>query len=142
MAVATYDTQQNGTLTMSTDSQSLRIVSIGPTVQSVENIRTTYLANTNKHTWTPGELADCEEIQVVVQNSPGVNNPTLGLVQTFTITGPTPTGASAGESCTATGYVRSITVIPGYSSEQEGLQMKTFIVKFDGLTGPTRTPAS
>jgi ABC-type dipeptide/oligopeptide/nickel transport system ATPase subunit len=141
MAVAAYDTQQGATLTLGTDSLTLRLVSIGPVVESVGNIPLTNLANTTKKTWTPGELADYDEIQVVYQNSPGIANPTK-VVQTITITGPTASGASTPESVTGTAYVRSFHVLPGYSSENEGLQMKTMVIKYDGATGPTRTVSS
>ena len=141
MAVATYDTQQGATLTLGTDSLTLRIVSITPVIESIINIPLTNLANTTKKTWTPGELADYEEITVVVQNSPGVANPTK-VVQTITVTGPTATGASTPESMTGTGFVNSLTMLPGFDSGNEGLQLKTFKIKMDGATGPTRTVSS
>ena len=141
MAVATYDTMQGATLTLATDSLTLRIVSIAPIVESVIHIPLTNLANTTKKTWTPGEFADYGEIAVVVQSSPGVANPTK-VVQTVTITGPTATGAGTPESVTGTAYVFELTMLPGFDSANEGLQMKTFKIKFDGATGPTRTQSS
>lgn len=141
MTIATYDTQQNATLTLGTDSLTLRLVSITPVIESVIHIPLTNLANTTKKTWMPGELADYEEITVVVQNSPAVANPTK-VVQTITITGPTATGAGTPESVTGTGYVFSLTMLPGFDSGNEGLQLKTFKFKWDGATGPTRTVSS
>lgn len=141
MAIATFDTQQNATVTLGTDSLTLRIVSITPVVETIINIPKTNLANTTKKTWTPGELADYEEVTVVVQNSPGVANPTK-VVQTITITGPTASGAGTPESVTGTGFVNYVTVLPGYDSGNEGLQLKTFKFKWDGETGPTRTVSS
>lgn len=141
MAVAAYDTQQGATLTLGTDSLTLRIVSIGPVTEEYVNIPLTNLANTTKKTWTVGELADFPEIQVTYQNSPGLANPSIAA-QTFTITGPTATGAGTPESITGTAFVNQRTLIPGFSSESEGLQMKTFRFKWDGGTGPTRTVSS
>lgn len=141
MAVATFDTQQNATLTLGTDGLTLRIISITPVVGSVKILRKTYLANTTKETWLPAELEDYEEHTVVYQNSPGVANPTK-VVQTVTITGPTASGASVPESVTGTAFAFSTTLLPGYSSETEGLQLKTFKFKWDGETGPTRTVSS
>jgi hypothetical protein len=141
MAVAAYDTQQGATVTLGTDSLTLRIVSIGPLVEKVVNIPTKNLASTTKQTWAVGELADYDEIEVVYQNSPALANPTK-VHQTITITGPTATGAGTPESVTGTGYINTVTVLPGFSSENEGLQMKRFVIKFDGLTGPTRTVSS
>lgn len=141
MAVATYDTMQGATITLATDSLTLRLVSIGPVVGSIIHIPLTNLANTTKKTWMPGELEDYEEIEVVYQNSPAVAVPTL-VVQTITITGPTATGAGTPESITGTGYVFSRTFIPGFDSGNEGLQIKRFRFKWDGATGPTRTASS
>lgn len=141
MAVATTDTQQGATLTLGTDSLTLRIVSIGPLTEEIVDIPTTYLGSTTKKTWRPGELANYKDIQVVYQNSPGVAVPTK-VVQTITITGPTATGASTPESATGTGYVKEVPMLPGFDSSNEGLQLKTMVVKFDGETGPTRTVSS
>lgn len=141
MAIATYDTQQGATLTLGTDSLTLRIVSIQPVVETFTNIRTTHLGTTSKHTWTVGELADYDEIEVVVQNSPAVALPSVAA-QTFTITAPTAPGGSVGESVTGTAFVSRRTWLPGFSSESEALQTKAFRFKWDGGTGPTRTAGS
>jgi hypothetical protein len=141
MAVATYDTQQGATLTLGTDSLTLRIISITPVVAKIPNIRTTHLGTTSKHTWMPGELEDYDEITVVYQNSPAVAQPTK-VVQTITITGPTASGASVPESVTGTGFVNQDTKLPGFSADNEALQTKQMVIKFDGNTGPTRTVSS
>lgn len=141
MTIATKDTQQNATLTLGTDSLSLRVVSITPITETIVDIPTTYLANTTKKTWQPGELADYPAFTVVYQNSPSLANPTK-VVQTVTVTGPTASGASTPESVTGTAYANSITVLPGYDSGTEGLQLKTIVIKWDGETGPTRTVSS
>ena len=141
MAVATYDTQLGAALTLATDSLTLRVISITPVRRQVPMIRTTHLGTTTNHTWTVGELYDYDEITVVYQNSPGVAQPTKAA-QTITVTGPTASGASTPESVTGTGCVRSDDPLPGFSSENEALQTKQMIIKFDGLTGPTRTASS
>ena len=141
MAVATTDTQQGATLTLATDSLTLRIISITGVIEKIINIPTTYLGSTTKKTWRPGELADYDEVTVVYQNSPGLANPTK-VVQTITITGPTATGASTPESVTGTAFVNTVPMLPGYDSANEGLQTKTLVFKWDGETGPTRTVSS
>src|SRR6185503_1705219 len=141
MAIQTYDTQQGATLTLGTDSLTLRIEAIGPTIESVIIIPLTNLANTTKKTWAPRELADYEEVVVLVHNSPGVANPSK-VVQTITITGPTAPGGSVPESVTGSAFVFYLTMVPGFDSANEGLQKKTFKIKWDGATGPTRTIGS
>lgn len=141
MAVAAYDTQLGATLTLGTDSLSLRIISITPLRENFTSIRTTHLGTSGKHTWIVGELADYDEVTVTVQNSPGLANPSTAA-QTITITGPTASGATTPESVTGTAFIRQRDFIPGFSSENEALQTKTFVIKYDGGTGPTRTVSS
>lgn len=141
MAVAVIDTQQGATLALATDSLALRIVSIGPTVGAIAILPKTYLGSVSKKEWFPGELEDFEEVQVVYQNSPGLANPSK-VIQTITVTGPTATGASVPESVTGTGFCFSVTMLPGFDSAAEQLQLKTFKFKWDGGTGPTRTVSS
>jgi len=141
MAVAVVDTQQGATLGLTTDSLSLRIVSITPVVGTIKILRKTYLGSVSKEEWFPGELEDFEEHTVVYQNSPGLANPTK-VIQTVTVTGPTASGASVPESVTGTAFCFSVTMLPGFDSGTEGLQLKTFKFKWDGGTGPTRTASS
>lgn len=141
MAVAAYDTQLGATIALATDSLSLRVMSITPIRRKYKTIRTTHLATTDKETYMVGELADYDEITVVYQNSPGVAQPTSAS-QTITITGPTAAGATTPESVTGTGIVVQDDLLPGFSADQEGLQMKQMTIKFTGLTGPTRTVSS
>lgn len=141
MAVSAYDTQQGATLTLGTDSLTLRLTDIGALRKVLQAIRTTYLGTATNHTYIPGELADYPPIAVTYQNGPGIANPS-NAVQTITITGPMATGASVAESVTGTAFVLEQDVVPGFSSAQEGLQIKTISIKFDGGTGPTRTVSS
>jgi hypothetical protein len=141
MAVAAIDTQQGATLTLGTDGLTLRIVSITGTIEGIKILPKTYLGSTTKMEWFPGELADYDEVTVVYQNSPGLANPSK-VIQTITVTGPTATGASVPESVTGTAFCHSITMLHGFDSQIEGLQLKTFKFKWDGGTGPTRTVSS
>lgn len=141
MAIATYDTQQGATITLATDSLTLRLTDIGALRKVIEMIRATYLATVTDHEWVPGELANYPPVPITYQNSPGVANPS-NTVQTITITGPVAPGGSVAESVTGTGFVVENDVLPGFSSGSEGLQIKTASIKFDGFTGPTRTVGS
>jgi len=68
--------------------------------------------------------------------------PTAGTVQTMTITAPVAPGGTVAESVTGTGFVVESQYLSSFSSDQEGLQMKRGVLKFDGFTGPTRTVGS
>jgi hypothetical protein len=141
MVPAVKDTQQGATITLAGDGLSLRITKIDPLTAVYGEIDTTTLSASTKRTWTVAELANFKDIAVEYQNSPGLANPTPAA-QTVTITGPTASGASVPESATGTAFIKEVPYLPGFSSASEGLQMKTFILKFDGETGPTRTVSS
>jgi len=142
MAIAAYDTQQGATMTLTTDAITLRLTNIAAVRRVFIAIRSTYLSTTLKHTYISGELADFPAFPVTYQNSPGLANPTGGLAQTFTITMPVAPGGSVAESITGTGFVLEGDDTASASSDSEGLQMKSFMFKPDGLTGPTRTVGS
>lgn len=142
MAIATYDTQQGATITFGSDSLTLRLTSVAPLRAAIAIIRATYLGTTGDHEYVPGELKDYAPIPVTYQNSPGLANPSVGTVQTITITGPVAPGGSVAESVTGTAFVSEGDVVPGFSSDSENLQMKSITIKFDGFTGPTRTVGS
>lgn len=142
MAIQAYDTQQGFTLTLVTDSLTLRLVSTTELAQFWARIRATHLGTTTDHEYVMGELADTDPVTVTYQNSPGLANPSGGLVQTITMTGPVAPGGTVAESVTGTGAVIRRTMLPGFSSESEALQMKSFQFAYDGFTGPTRTVGS
>lgn len=141
MATATYDTQQGITMTLSVDSLTLRLTNTGALRKVLIAIRTTYLGSTTKHTYIPGELADFPPIPVTYQNSPGIALPT-NVVQTITFTMPTATGMSVPESVTGSAFIMENDMTPAMSSDSEGLQMKSILIKFDGVTGPTHAIGS
>ena len=140
MPAQLFDTQQGATMSFATDGLSLRLMEIPPILKEIVMIRCTHLQST-KHQYVPGELPDYPEVRIRFQNSPTLASLTQ-VSQTVTITGPVPPGGSTAEIFAGTAVVRVVPETPGYSAENEALQMKEAVIKFDGQTGPTRTPAS
>jgi len=141
MSVQAYDTQLGFALTLGTDALSLRVKSTTPLHEILQKIKTTYQGTTAKNTYIVGELADYNGVTVVIQNSPGLANPT-SAAQTVTLTGPTATGASVPESITGSAFVIEKDMFPGFDIASEDLQQKVFVIQYDGVTGPTRTTSS
>lgn len=142
MAIAAIDTQQGATITLSVDSAAYRIVTIPPLRRSIVPIRSTYLSTTVNHRFIAGELRTFETVTVLYQNSPALAQPTIGTTQTITITGPLASGAAVAESSAFSGFIISDDVMPGFTSETEGLQVKQMVIQVDGETGPTHVVSS
>lgn len=141
MAAQLYDTQQGATMTLATDSLTLRLISIEPLNIEKAVLDITHLGTTGFRPKLQGDLKDAKAQKVKYQNSPSIANPS-NTVQTITITGPTPPGGATGEIIAGTGFVYMNHENPGYDATSEALQVKEFTFIFDGGTGPTRTAAT
>lgn len=141
MAAQLYDTQQGASLTLGTDSLTLRIVSIDALQIEKAVLDITHLGTTGFRPKLQGDLKDAKAIKVVYQNTPTIANPS-NTVQTITITGPTPPGGSTGEIIAGTGFVYQNNENASYSATAEALQTKEFTFIYDATTGPTRTAAT
>lgn len=141
MPLQAYDTQQGATITLSADSLALRIISIEPVKVQLPVIDTVHLGTTGKRSKIQGDLEEYQGVRVRYQNTPGLANPSK-TAQTIAITGPIPPGGASGEIETGTGFVHQKDEMPGFDSGSEALQVKEFTFIYDGLTGPTRTPAA
>lgn len=137
----TYDTQQNATIAFSVDSLALRVLKIDPVKVRIPILDATYLATAGARMKVPGELKEYQGVKVVYFNTPNIANPSR-VPQTILVTGPIPPGGSAGEFETGSGFIHEQDEMPGFDASQEGMQMKEFTWIYDGITGPTRTPAS
>ena len=144
MTIAVVDTQHGATIALSTDSLAFRPTDIGGATRTVGDVETTYHATATNATCVPSDIASLEEITITYQNSPGLASPSLRTVQTLTITGPLPSGASTAEIMSITGYVKKVDDSPQYQTATGGsgsVQMKTLVFKPDGTTF-THTPAA
>tara|TARA_Y100000310_G_scaffold246825_1_gene252226 strand:- start:3040 stop:3393 length:354 start_codon:yes stop_codon:yes gene_type:complete len=109
---------------------------VGATKSTLPAVETTYHATTGNATRVVGDISDLAPITITYQNGPSLANPSKG-VQTLTITGPTPSGASTAEIMSITGFVIDTEDSPQYDTStgsSAALQMKTFIFQPDGTT--------
>ena len=143
MTIQTYDTMHGATIGLSVDSLTLRVTDIAGAKSTIDAVETSYHGTTGNATRMPGDLSDLSPITITYQNSPTLASPSKG-VQTLTITGPLPSGASTAEIMSITGFFTEVQDSPQYSTStggSSGLQTKTATFQPDGTTY-THTPAA
>jgi len=137
MAVALLDTMHGATIALSTDSQTFRVSDITASGGSVPEVPASHHGTTTNAAKVFGDLKELRPITITYQNSPAVATPSIGTVQTLTITGPLPSGASTAEIMSITGAVTEADDSPQYTSAtgtSAGLQMKSMVFTPDGTT--------
>ena len=143
MAIVLFDTQHGVTIALSVDSLTLRVTNVSPAKRTIDMVENSHHGTTTHGTKVLGDLTDLALITITIQSGPSVASPTQ-VVQTLTITGPTPAGAATGEIMSITGVVSEYEDSPEYATATGGssaLQMKTMIFTPDGTTY-TRTVAA
>lgn len=136
MSIVTHDTQHGVTIALSVNSLTLRITSVAPAKSTIPAVESTHHATTGDATMVVGDIEALAPISITYQNNSQLANPTK-VVQTLTITGPTPAGASTGEIMSITGFVTETEESPQYDTATgtaAALQMKTFVFQPDGTT--------
>lgn len=139
MANAAVDTGHGATLTLSSTAQSFNWTGIQIGQSSIADIETTWLGSGAKKTYVPGDVSEEGEVTIPFQFDSEAAMPTKGTVQTLTITWPTLTGQTTPANLAGTGYIKSVTP-PNFQTDQ--LQTGEIVFKWNGLTGPTYTPAT
>lgn len=87
----------------------------------------------------PGDLEDPGEFTCDIVAATTAAAPTVGTVETVTITYAIPSGASSGATYAGTGYIKGVKFPSAVNNER---LMYSLTVKWDGKTGPTFTVAS
>lgn len=130
------DTGNTATFALGTTSFSVSIERINGGEKTLESIEDSHLGTTGNKTFFPSDLIDDGEIQCEFQYASDVSEPTLGVVETGTLTWPTLAGDAAGATLAGTGFLTNFRR-PTLENGQK--QMGSFTFKWDGKTGPTFT---
>lgn len=112
--------------------------SFGEHEQTIEDIPDDHLES-DKATTVPGDLEDPGEMEFELYFDTSASYPSLGTVETLTITYPTPNGLSNGATHAGTGYIKRIARSEIVSNQ---LMMIAGTWKWDGKTGPAFTAAT
>lgn len=135
------DTGNGSTIVFGTSGFTARYHELGEATQKVAKIDTSHLglARGSSKTSIPGDLVDPGEIQCMFEWPLGAICPLREASETVTITYPLPAGKSTPATLAGTGFVMQRST-PQLKNDL--LMQGKFTLCFDGLTGPTYTPAS
>lgn len=143
----TPDTQQGATIAFTGLATFVNAATDIPAIaETGGTIDVTNLGTTGQRPYIPADLTDVEEFTVTFQNDGSTALPSKNTVYTVTVTGPIPSGKSAGENWTGTAIVTRVTS-PQYQSATPGVQTMQVALKPDGGgtgsgTAWTRTAAA
>lgn len=132
------DTGNSATVTFGTTGFTARYTGIGQTEQTIPDINKSALATTEFEEYMPGDLTEPGEFECEFQYDPNLR-PSVGTVETITITYPVPAGLTNGATMSGTGYIKK-RVLPELKNNT--LMLGKLGVKWDGVTGPTFTNAT
>lgn len=141
MATAKPDTGHGATLTLSTNSGSYKIRAIPKNLEeSLPVVDISHLGTTGPRETMPGDLTELGEIEVDILFEAVTGMPSIGTVETATITFPLQsTGATTAANIAGTAFIR-MRAFP--SLQTNGEMLAKIGIKYDGATGPTFTAAS
>ena len=138
---ANGDTGNLAAIAFTTSSFTGNYKRIGGTKQTRKALDDTVLATTNRYSKCPDDLVDTEafECELLWNPSYSVFPPIAGAAETITITYPIKAGQTAGGTLAGTGFLIEAT---GPDCVNGELMSNTFMVQWDGKTGPTYTAGS
>ncbi len=138
---ANGDTGNTATIVFGTTSFVGNYKRIGGTKQTRKALDDTVLATTSRYSKCPDDLIDTEafECELLWNPSYSVYPPIGSAPETVTITFPVKSGQSAGGTLAGTAFLTEAT---GPDLVNGELMSNTFMVQWDGKTGPTYTAGS
>lgn len=139
MANAVIDTGHGATMTFGTSSLSYNWTSIDMGETTLPDVDTVHLGTTGNRTYLPGDLTDDGEVTIPFQFDAEAALPTLGSVETVTVTFPQEAGQTAPATYAGTAYIKRVRK-PNLQTDT--LQDGEITIRWDGQTGPTFTAAT
>ena len=108
--------------------------------ESLERIECSHLGTTEHRSYIPSDLTDPPQVNVTANFETTEQTPFVGQVLgTLTVTFPQRAGETAPATYAGTAYVGAITRPTLANGEIQEIQLR---LDFDGVTGPTFTPAT
>lgn len=127
------DTGNGATITFGTTGFTGEIISIGGNEASLEALDTSHLGTTGNMTKAPADLVDQGDFSIEFFFDPDTQ-PTIGTVETITVTFPVPSGGLTGATLAGTGFINSFKWGP---LENNSLMRGTAGITWSGVTGPS-----
>lgn len=138
MASASIDTGHGATAVFSITAITSSFTSIDVGNKAKGKIETTHLGTTGNKTFMPEDLDDPGEVTIPYHFDAEAAEPATGSVETLTVTLPLAPGQTTAATLAGTGF---ITNVKRPNLQTNTIQDGSITFAFDGLTGPTFTPA-
>jgi hypothetical protein len=140
MATATVDVGTGTTVafgTATTFSPKLRSIKLGAETVSVIDI--SHMGTTAYREKMHGDLKEPLTVTLEADYNPSLTVPLGNVAETVTITLPIPAGGSSGATIVGTAFLSSAS---DADVPLEDKMTATYVIQFDGFTGPTYTAAT
>ena len=130
------NTGHGGSITLATSALTYAWRKIGAVEQEGESVESTDLDDKYFKTFLPGDVVEPGEFEVEYCWDPReeLTQPTLGVIETVTITLPQGAAETAAADLEGTGFIMSRTAFPELATN--GLQIGKMKIAFDGASGP------
>lgn len=144
--MAAKDTGHGASITFGTSALAFPWRKIGAVEQAGQKVEANYLgivaigSDPAYAQYLPGDLTEPGEFEIEYAFDSEEDLPVMLTAETITITLPLGRGQSTAFDLEGTGFVISRTASPECATN--GLQIAKMRIAFDGLTGPTPTPAA
>lgn len=133
------DTGHGATLTLSTSALSFNWTNIDLGEETITDVKKSHLGSTDYHEYMPGDLKEPGEIMIPFQFDSEAAQIALGVVETATVTAPLAAGQTTQGTWVGSGYLKRT---KRTNFQTDVIQDGELTFKFDGVTGPTWTPAT
>jgi len=131
------DTGNGASLALGTTGAIGNIRNIGQIASELGKLEDSHLGTTGNKTYIPDDLAEPGEMEVEVEfDRITAGLPTVGTVETATITYPIYTAGNTAANHAGTGFISRVTT-PRLANGE--IQVMNIRFSFDGKTGPTFT---
>lgn len=139
MATATVDVGTGTTVAWGTSTTfTAKVTGIQLGNESVPVIDVTNMSTTAYREKMKGDLKEPLQVTVEIDYNPSLTYPLASAAETVTITLPIPAGGTTGATIAGTAFMSSWDATVPLEEKMTG----TYVIQFDGFTGPTYTAAS
>ncbi len=131
------DTGNGATITFGTSGFTANFTLLGEVNQEIEKLDISHLGSSEYKQYMPADLAEPGEFNAEFQFDAAEDLPSLGVVETITVTYPKLVVTNDPATMSGTGYISKRSTPQLKNNE---VQVAKVTVQFDGATGPAFTP--
>ena len=133
------DTGNGATLALSVTGSVGNIRNIGEIAEELGKLEDSHLGTVDRKTYIPDDLSEPGEVEFEVEFDAAISLPTVGVVETCTITYPVKPGGATAASHAGTGFLTRVTSRQLANGQIHVSRMR---FAFNGITGRAFTKGS